>query len=397
MDDKTSSIQPESRKNNYLLHIFLFLVTVFTTSMAGAELATARSFFHGEQLAWAQLWRGLPFSLSFLGFLTVHEFGHYLTAVYHRVKCSLPYYIPIFIPFTPINIGSFGAVIRIREVPPSRRKYFDIGVAGPLAGFVVSVGLLVYGFTHLPPMEELVLGLHPEYIGRYGGIPSEGDIAGTGSGLVLGGSLLFDFLLKVVPTAAGQLPPSFEMMHYPYIFVGFLTLFFTALNLLPIGQLDGGHVTYGLFGKKWAGWISRFTVLVLLVIGGTGLVQLSPYIPAYYDSFPVYLGSEALKFTLYVGFLYFVLTRLFKELSVSRLLLLVGGITALQWGVNLVISGIEVNGIWLLYSFLAVRVIGVDHPAAMDDTPLDLKRKVLGWLAILIFILCFSPAPLVLL
>lgn len=397
MDEKTSTIQRGTGKNNYPLHIFLFLVTVFTTSMAGAELATAKSFFADDPLAWSELWRGLPFSLSFLFFLTVHEFGHYLTAVYHKVKCSLPYYIPIFLPFSPINIGSFGAVIRIREVPPSRRKYFDIGVAGPLAGFVVSIGLLLYGFTHLPPMEETILALHPEYLQVFGGIPAEADIAGTGTGLVLGGNLLFDFMMWAVPGDAAALPPSFEVMHYPFIFVGFLTLFFTALNLLPIGQLDGGHVTYGLFGRRWAGWISRATVVLLVGIGGTGLVQVSDYDPAYYETYSFYLGSEALKFTLYAGFLYFVMGRLFKDLTVPGLLILVAGILLFQGLINLIISGLEVNGIWLLYAFLAVRVIGVDHPAALDDTPLDWKRKVLGWLAIVIFILCFSPAPLVLL
>ncbi|MEM7038137.1 MAG: site-2 protease family protein, partial [Bacteroidota bacterium] len=166
---------------NIPLHIFLFLITVFTTLMAGTELVSGKSFFWGpeaERLTFGEIGQGWQFSFAFLLFLTVHEFGHYLTAVYHRVKCSLPYYIPVFFPFMPMNIGSFGAVIRIRELPGSRRKYFDIGVAGPLAGFVVAVGLLVYGFATLPPMEEYVLNIHPDYVKVFDGVPTMAQMEG---------------------------------------------------------------------------------------------------------------------------------------------------------------------------------------------------------------------------
>ncbi|MEM0998732.1 MAG: site-2 protease family protein [Bacteroidota bacterium] len=388
----------QQQRNRYLLHIVLFLVTLLTTSIAGLELITGRSFFRGGSLTWADLPDGLPFSLSFLGFLTVHEFGHYFTAVYHRVKVSLPYYIPIYIPFSLINIGSFGAVIRIRELPGSRQKYFDIGVAGPLAGFVVALGLLVYGLLNLPPMEETVLGIHPEYLLEHGGVPTLEDLQEKGKpALVLGGSLLMDLLMAILPLDRAELPPAFEMMHYPYIFTGFLTLFFTALNLLPIGQLDGGHVVYGLFGKRIAGYVSRASVLALLLVGGTGVVTITEFDPSYYSSYQRWLGEEALKLLLYAGFVFYVVRRLVRDWSVGQILLGVGGALLVQAAAKWLFPGIAVNGIWLLYSFLAVTMIGVDHPRAPDDTPLDRKRKVLAWLAILIFVLCFSPSPLVLL
>lgn len=397
MEDKSGIEPAKKHQNRYLRHIILFLVSLLTTTIAGTELLTAGSFFYGSSLEWTDLTKGLPFSLSFLGFLTVHEFGHYFTAVYHRVKCSLPYYIPVYIPLPILNIGSFGAVIRIREMPGSRRKYFDIGVAGPLAGFVVSLGLLIYGFTHLPPLEDFVLNIHPEYLRDFGGIPSNADMEGKGTALAVGGSLLFDFMQSVLPSDPSQVPPAFEVMHYPYIFVGYLTLFFTALNLLPIGQLDGGHVVYGLFGKRIAGVVSKVAVLCLLMLGGTGMVTWGEFDAAVYGSFREYLGEQSLYLLLYAGFVFYVVKRLDRNFTTGKVLMVTGAILLLQATANLVLGPVEVNAIWLLYSMLAVTMIGVGHPVAPDDSPLNLPRKVLGWLAILIFILCFSPAPLILL
>jgi membrane-associated protease RseP (regulator of RpoE activity) len=391
-------------RQRYPLHIFLFLLTVLTTLVAGAELTTAKALVFPPEMPWKEtllgmygriangIWDGAAFSFAFLAFLTVHEFGHYFTAVYHKVKCTLPYYIPIYIPGAP-NIGSFGAVIRIREVPSSRRKYFDIGVAGPLAGFVVALGILIYGFSHLPPMESTVLGIHPEYIDMFGGVPTEADMANAPGVLRFGGSLLFEFL-RWVFGADVNMPPSFEIAHYPYLFVGFLTLFFTALNLLPIGQLDGGHVTYGLFGARNAGIISRVTVLCLLLVGGIGMFSMRD-IEVFGQGLPWYeLLSNMAITSLYFAFLYYVLRRLFKDRPVKWLLVATGLIVALQFSIALGFGTAMPNLIWLLYAFLAVRMIGVDHPIAPNDTPLTKGQKILGWAAILIFILCFSPNPI---
>src|SRR5690606_12811327 len=116
-----------------------------------------------ETLNLHEILKGLYFSGPFLGILTVHEFGHYIAAQLHRVKVTLPYYIPLWFGFIAMpSIGTGGACIRIKEFVTSRNKYFDIGIAGPLAGFVVALGVLFYGFTHLPPPEH-IFTIHPEY------------------------------------------------------------------------------------------------------------------------------------------------------------------------------------------------------------------------------------------
>jgi membrane-associated protease RseP (regulator of RpoE activity) len=386
------------RQQNYPLHLFLFFVTVFTTSMAGAELVTGRSFFSREDLPagleLSDIWRGLVFSGCFLTFLTVHEFGHYLTAIYRGVRCSLPYYIPILIPGLPLNIGSFGAVIRIREVPPSRRIYFDIGVAGPLAGFVIALGMLIYGLLDLPPMVETVMSIHPEFQELFGRIPTTDDLANRGEIPLLGESLLTRFLMAVLPIDQAQLPPAFEMMHYPFIFVGHLTLFFTALNLLPIGQLDGGHVVYGLFGRRVASVVSRVAVMLLLLVGGTGVMRLAPYDPSLTDLLS-YLLDEALAMAIYLLIVFTVLSRIFGGRPFWHYLLMTAGLAAVQFVFNLVWP-VASNPIWVIYALLAARLLGLDHPVAADDRPLGLWQRALGWLAILIFVLCFTPSPVVL-
>ena len=387
------------KQHNYPLHIFLFLITVFTTMMAGTELISGRSFFYETDLAprlsWGEITMGWQFSFAFLGFLTVHEFGHYLTAVYHRVRCSLPYYIPIFFPFMPVNIGSFGAVIRIREIPSSRRKYFDIGVAGPLAGFVVAVFVLMLGFLTLPPLEEFVYGIHPNFAET--GIPTAEQVAQGSFPLAMGSNLLFEFLAAVLPVDASQIPPPWEAYHYPLIFVGYLTLFFTALNLLPIGQLDGGHVVYGLFGAKRAGVISRVAVFGLLLIGGTGIMTIDEFSPNAYGSHREFVLFQVIKFVLYSALVYHVINRIFKSWRWRKVLVAALSLLGIQALIVLIFPGIRVNEIWLLFAFLSVSFVGVDHPVAKDDTPLSRRQKILGWLAILIFILCFSPSPLYLL
>lgn len=387
------------KKHNYPLHIFLFLVTVFTTMMAGAEHRLAGLFFNPTTLGpgsldFSQIWHGWAFSASFLTFLTFHEFGHYFMAVRHGVKTTLPYYIPVFLPFSVVNIGSFGAVIRIREMPGSRRKYFDIGVAGPLAGFVISVILLILGFTTLPAWEGYLGDIHPEYL-SFSSIPTKEAASEMFKGSIMpvtGNNLLYDLMASLFADPR-NLPPAHEVYHYPLLFAGFLTLFFTALNLLPIGQLDGGHVIYGLFGKKVHGWVSRGAVMVLLFFGGTGLMYIPSYAPAQSGPFWNYLLDLALVFLLYGGLVYLVMRRMNPNWSVWMRLLMVVLVMGVQFVANLVFPSIQANGLWLVYVFLSVTMIGLDHPATVDEGPLDFRRKLLGWLAILIFILCFSINP----
>jgi membrane-associated protease RseP (regulator of RpoE activity) len=335
-------------------------------------------------------------------------------ARYHKVKTSLPYYIPIFTPLPfPFKIGSLGAVIRLRETPSSTRKFFDIGITGPLAGFVVSVGLLIYGFATLPPAEEYIYSVHDMYRTEFHHVPTELELKHyaeekqmSSSGIKLGSNLLYDFLSRTIPSDRAQVPPPYEMMHYPFLLAGFLTLFFTAMNLLPIGQLDGGHVIYGLLGKKRAHVVSRFAVIGLLVIGGSGFmnfsglagsevveggffVQLSARLQMLGDSSQRLLGVPIFGF-----FVWYVLRKVFKTWRSGKVIALTVSLLALQALACACWPSIEVNGIWLLYSFLAVRVLGVEHPGAQHEEPLSAGRKILGVLAIVIFIISFSPAPL---
>ena len=296
----------------------------------------------------------------------------------------------------PLNIGSFGAVIRIREVPRSRRIYFDIGVAGPLAGFVVALGMLIYGLLVLPPLEQTVFGIHPEYQKLFGGMPTVGDFEGKGIAIALGESLMSRFLMALLPIDQANLPPSFEMMHYPFIFVGHLTLFFTALNLLPIGQLDGGHVVYGLFGRRVASVVSRIAVVCLMVLGGTGVMRVAEY-HAEYGEYIYFLLQELVLILLYVGMLFVVFSRIFGGRPRWQVLLLTLGFAGMQAAFNQWVMPMESNPIWIVYGWLATRVLGLDHPEAADDGALSWRQKALGVLAILIFVLCFTPAPIVLL
>ncbi|MCS7074783.1 MAG: site-2 protease family protein, partial [Bacteroidia bacterium] len=226
--DRDFLVEDRTYQDRYWLHILLFIATVITTTMAGAEMVTNRRWFSWGELPPEQLlsfseWtKGLPYSFSFVLFLTVHEFGHYFTAMYYQVRCSLPYYIPVFLPTDFLNIGSFGAIIRLRQMPDSTIKYFDIGIAGPIAGFVVAVGLLWYGFATLPPLDYLY-EMNPNYLKDFGHIPTEDELLEKyGGGLKLGTSLILQFFEWAIADPT-RLPTHYEYIHYPYIFAGFIT------------------------------------------------------------------------------------------------------------------------------------------------------------------------------
>jgi membrane-associated protease RseP (regulator of RpoE activity) len=215
----------------------------------------------------------------------------------------------------------------------------------------------------------------------------------VGTAFTFGGSLLFEGLKSLFQDDP-NFPPSFEIMHYPFILAGFLGLFFTALNLLPIGQLDGGHVTYGLFGAKRAGIIARVTVLLLLFLGGLGTFSESAFVMPPGETFVEFLSWVIPTRLLYLGFLFFILQRIFKDESTAFQGGAVVVIAGLQFVLGFLFAGLETNLMWLFYALMTVRFIGVDHPIALDDRPLTLVQKVMGVLAILIFVICFSPNPL---
>jgi membrane-associated protease RseP (regulator of RpoE activity) len=214
-------------------NLALFLVTLFTTTVAGA-------IQQGIDLLaspW-DLWQGIPFSFTLLIILAAHEFGHYVISVQRGVNVTLPYFIP-----APSFVGTFGAFIRIKSPITNRRMLLDIGVAGPIAGFIVAVPVLVVGLI----LSELHMSV---------------DERGTG----LGSSLLFSFLSWAV---FGRLPDQVDIILHPIAFSGWIGLLVTSLNLLPIGQLDGGHVAYAISGRRQR-ILARVIFLILVILGVAG-------------------------------------------------------------------------------------------------------------------------------
>lgn len=216
------------------LPLILFLATVLTTLFAGALQAGVNVFLDPRGLV-----SGVPFSFTLLFILGSHEMGHYLTSKHHGVRASLPYFIPF-----PSFIGTMGAFIRMRPPIPTKRVLLDIGVAGPIVGFIVSVG-------------AVILGLRYSVL-----IPEEGL-----EGIQLGNSLIFGFLSLLV---LGPIPAGHDVLLHPVAFAGWIGFFVTALNLLPIGQLDGGHIAYSVLGRRSESLAYAIVVLLVLigVVGG---------------------------------------------------------------------------------------------------------------------------------
>ena len=232
-----------------LINLSLFVLTLLTTTMAGAYMAGAVDPASEHPVAELihNLAMGLSFSIPLMAILLSHEMGHYLTARRNRVDASLPYFLPAPYPSLFI-IGTFGAFIRIRSRPPSRRVIFDIGAAGPWAGVILAVPAVIIGLR----LSEVL------------------PLAQSGGGLELGNSLLFLGLARWV---LGVDPTNVSINLHPMAFAGWLGLFVTALNLLPVGQLDGGHVIYALFGGRLHRLISKVFVTggVLVVLASIAL------------------------------------------------------------------------------------------------------------------------------
>ncbi len=217
----------------------LFALTVFTTLWAGAYHVNTRPVSG----AWdflvrypGSVWDGWPFAATLLGILVTHECGHVCLSLIHRVPASLPW----FIPGPPQFIGTFGAIIRIRSPIMHRRALFDIGVAGPIAGFLVAVVAMIVGLSY-----------------------STLEMRMDSYGLQLGEPLLLQGLAWFV---FGSFPDAYDIVLHPVAFAAWFGIFVTALNLLPIGQLDGGHVAYALLGHRQR--TVAFTMIpILLVLG----------------------------------------------------------------------------------------------------------------------------------
>lgn len=369
----------------YRTHILLFLATVVTTTLAGAEWIYGSSFLSG-QMNFAQFRQGFWFSIPFLGFLTTHEFGHYFMARIRKVRVTLPYYIPGWLGIF-MSIGTFGAFIRIKDHITSKRDYFDIGIAGPLAGFVVSVITLIVGFIYMPG-DEFVYHIHPEYLkydGNYRDILNSP--ANPMEAITLGKSLLYRFLESTFGDPA-LLPHPYELSHYPLILAGFLGLLFTAINLLPIGQLDGGHILYALVGRKVFNVLSPVALVMLVTFSGLGIFTVDDFQTVRYEG----QWKLLLQFLFYVYFVYLCFSKIFTQRINNWVLAL--SVVFGQLLLTKYFPGIAGYPGLLAFGFLLGRILGVYHPPTVDTRPLGAVRMLLGWLAMVIFVICFIPYPI---
>jgi membrane-associated protease RseP (regulator of RpoE activity) len=225
------------------LAIALLITTLFTTTAAGVFLSGVSD----EQIQENPdlFLTGLPYALALLAILGTHEMGHYLAARYYKIKATLPYFIPI-----PFFLGTFGAFIQMRSPVPNRRALFDVGIAGPLSGLVMAVPLLLIGLnqSELVPISDNTSLLNFESLD-----PSASVMLALLSKLALGSQLSADQAINLSPIAIA----------------GCLGLVVTALNLMPVGQLDGGHIVHAMYGQRTGaiiGQVARVLVLLLALI-----------------------------------------------------------------------------------------------------------------------------------
>jgi hypothetical protein len=220
----------------WAVHGLLFLATMATTTWAGALHAGVNLLHQPERFA-----VGLPYSLGLLLILGAHELGHYFTAKAHGIQVTPPYFIPV-----PFALGTFGAFIKIKSLTPNRRALFDVAVAGPLAGLVFAI-------------PALLIGLRFSQV-----IPSNAPSAIANAGVSISSSVLLACLANL-SLGASVLEGNHLLLH-PLAFAGWLGLIVTALNLLPIGQLDGGHMSHALFGSRNARGISMVAMASLFLL-----------------------------------------------------------------------------------------------------------------------------------
>lgn len=306
-----ASLPPESVDFDWRKNLLLFSATVLTVFAAGAMMVNRP----GEDFA---LWRGWTFAVPLLLILLFHEFGHWIAARLHGVPASLPYFIPL--PPQLFIFGTMGAVIMMPGRIRSRNALLDIGAAGPLAGMVIAIPALLIGLS--------TSELGPQVSG----------------GIQEGQSLLYWFLKRLV---FGPIPPGYDVYLNEVAFAGWAGLFITMLNLLPWGQLDGGHIAYALFGERqntYALWVRR----LLPVLFAYNLIQFV---------LPVVLGNSNLGYSVAIGNSLFWLLWFF----------ITGGLGRMSGGAN--------------------------HPP-FEPGELSRGRKIVAAFSLLLFILLFMPTPM---
>lgn len=225
------------RKPHLWVNWLLFALTLVTTTWAGAAQQGINLLQTPGRFA-----AGLPYAVALLAILGIHELGHYVTARRHAMNVTPPYFIPV-----PFALGTFGAFIRMRSPSDDRRTLFDVAVAGPLAGLVVAIPVLL-------------LGLRDSTI-----VPAGAALHAGAASALPASSILVTWLAQV---ALGDAIGAGDIIRLsPLAFAGWLGLFITGLNLLPIGQLDGGHAARAMFGSRIGGAISRVAMLSLFLLG----------------------------------------------------------------------------------------------------------------------------------
>jgi membrane-associated protease RseP (regulator of RpoE activity) len=259
-----------AKPSNPVVNLVLFILTFLSVILAGALFATNDLTATNTQEFLLQLWHslpsGIPFAVSMLAILGAHEFGHYLAGRYHNTHVTLPYFIPF--PLSPF--GTLGAFIQLKEPPRNKRILMDIGIAGPLAGLVVAIPVLLLGLS-LSKVEPISLS------------PGQGFTLEGNSLLYLFSKFLVFGRLLPAPSSYGNLSPvlywiryfftsrplplgGMDVMIHPVAWAGWAGLLVTALNLIPAGQLDGGHLIYVLLGKR-ARTLLPFILAVLVLLG----------------------------------------------------------------------------------------------------------------------------------
>jgi membrane-associated protease RseP (regulator of RpoE activity) len=231
-----------------LVALGLLLATLLTTTLAGTLMANPNLETLPNSFSILQM--GLPYGLALMAILGTHELGHYFAARRYKIRATLPYFIPVP-PASIFPFGTFGAFIQLRSHVPNRKALFDVGIAGPLAGFIATIPILLWGLAHstTAPLTEESGILNFESFK-----PSASLLLALLSKLALGGTLTADTALKLHPVAIA----------------GCLGLVITALNLMPVGQLDGGHIVHAMFGQRRAATIGQIARLLVL---GLSFVQ----------------------------------------------------------------------------------------------------------------------------
>jgi membrane-associated protease RseP (regulator of RpoE activity) len=329
----TPSMQIPKSSRRIIINIVLFILTILSMMLTGADVPRDAASTGSIFVLFRYILTGWPFALSMMGILFAHEMGHYLACRYYKVPATLPFFVPAPL-LSPL--GTFGAFIAMRGIPKNKRILFDVGVAGPLAGLVIAVPVLLYGLSisHLGPIDRPGAGF-------------SGFLEGNSIFYLFAKYLTFGKLLPEPVSMGGLSPISYWLQYFfsahpipyggvdvqisPVALAGWGGLLVTALNLVPVGTLDGGHVAYGLFGDK----ARRI--------------------------FPVMIG----------------------------LLIAVSFLPAL-----LALSLAAFNYSWLLWVLILfwlgnVRTIPLD-----DITELDPARRALGIVVLILFILLFTPVPL---